>query len=84
MLKIYSRVINGFIIFKDIDNSNFILQVLTSFISIVSKKEEILILEGELIDNIVFVKDGRLALEISIDLNEPYKSIKNYLHKNFT
>ncbi len=56
LLKIYSKVINNFIIFKDINNSNFILQILTSFIPIKSKKEEEIILEGELIDNIVFVK----------------------------
>ena len=83
MLKIYSKVIKSFNIFKDIDNSYFILQVLTSFIPIISKKEEILILEGELIDNIIFVKDGRLSLEVSIDLSDPYKYIQNYLHNNF-
>ena len=83
LLKIYSKVVNGFKIFKDIDNSNFILQVLTSFIPIISKKEEIFILEGELIDNIIFVKDGRLSIEVSIDSNDPYASIQNYIHKNF-
>ena len=42
-----------------------------------------MILEGELIDNIIFVKDGRLSLEVTIDLNEPYKSIYNYFKNNF-
>ena len=42
--------------------------MLTSFIPIVTKKEEIIILEGDIIHNIVFVKDGRLQLELSIDL----------------
>jgi hypothetical protein len=83
LLRIYSKVINNFNIFKDVNNSNFILQILTSFIPIISKKEETLILEGELIDNIIFVKDGRLSLEISIDTSDPYKSIKNYLYTNF-
>ena len=83
LLKIYSKVINNFNIFKDVNNSNFILQILTSFIPIISKKEETLILEGELIDNIIFVKDGRLTLEISIDLHDPYKSIENYLYTHF-
>ena len=83
LFKIYSKVINGFIIFKDVDNSNFILQMLTSFIAIISKKEEIIILEGEIIQNIVFVKDGRLSMEIAIDLNNPYKSIHKYLEINF-
>ena len=83
LFKIYSKVINGFTIFKDVKNSNFILQMLTSFIPIVTKKEEIIILEGEFIQNIVFVKDGRLQLEVSIDLNDPLNSIITHLKNNF-
>ena len=83
LFKIYFNVINEFTIFKNVKNSNFIIQVLTSFIPIVSKKEEIIILEGEIIQNIVFVKDGKLSMEISIDLNNPIISIKNYLENNF-
>ena len=83
LFKIYSKVINGFTIFKDVKNSNFIIQMLTSFIPIIVKKEEIIFLEGEIIQNIVFVKDGRLALELVIDLNEPFKSIEKYVENNF-
>ena len=83
LLTIYSKEIDNFSIFKDVKNSSFVLQVLACFIPIVSKKEEILILEGEYIENIIFVKDGRLAMEIVIDLNEPYKSIQKYLDINF-
>ena len=57
--------------------------MLTSFIPIIVKKEEIIFLEGEIIQNIVFVKDGRLALELVIDLNEPFKSIEKYVENNF-
>ena len=56
--------------------------MLTSFIPIIGKKEEIIFLEGEIIQNIVFVKDGRLALEMVIDLNEPFKSIERYIENN--
>ena len=83
LIKIYSNVINGFNIFKEVNNSNFIYNILTSFIPIQAKKEEIIILEGEFIENIVFVKDGRVSMEISIDLNDPYNSIQKYLEKNF-
>ena len=83
LLKIYSNVINEFTFFKNVKNSNFIIQILTSFIPILSKKEEIIILEGEYIQNIVFVKNGRLSMEIAIDLNNPIISIKNYLENNF-
>ena len=83
LFKIYSKVINGFTIFKGVKNSNFIIQMLTSFIPILVKKEEIIFLEGEIIQNIVFVKDGRLALELVIDLNEPFQSIERYVENNF-
>ena len=83
LFKVYSKVINGFNIFKNVNNSHFILQMLTSFIPIISKKEEILILEGELIDNIIFVKDGRLSIEVAVDINEPYTAIKRYINNNF-
>ena len=83
LFKIYSKQINEFLIFKGVKNSSFILQMLTNFITIMSKKEEVLIVEGELIDNIIFVKDGRLVMEIIIDLNDPYKSIQKYLEINF-
>ena len=83
LFKIYSNVINGFKIFKGVGNSNFIHQILTSFIPIVSKKEEIIVLEGEIIQNIVFVRDGRLSIEIAIDINDPYQSIKKYAEINF-
>ena len=84
LFKIYSKIINGFTIFKDVKNSNFIFNVLTSFIPIISKKEEIIILEGEIIQNIIFVKDGRLSLEIFLNIKEPYKSIQKYLEMDLT
>ena len=40
LLKIYSKVIREFSIFKDVNNSRFVLQVLTSFIPITLKKED--------------------------------------------
>ena len=83
LFKIYSKVIRGFTIFRQANNSNFIYQVLTSFIPIVSKREEIILMEGEIIENIIFVKDGLLTLEIRIDLKDPYKSIRHYIETNF-
>jgi CRP-like cAMP-binding protein len=83
LLRIYSKVIREFSIFKNVNNSRFVLQVLTSFIPITLKKEEILLLEGEDVNNVIFVKDGRLSMEIAIDINDPYKSIQNYFENNF-
>jgi hypothetical protein len=84
LLKIYSKEIARFKIFKNVNNSNFIIQILTSFIPITMKKEEILLLEGEDVENIIFVRDGRLSMEMAVDLKDPYNSIQRYLDFNFS
>ena len=83
LFKIYSDVIKSFTVFRQVNNSNFIYQVLTSFIPIAFRKEEIILMEGEFIENIIFLKDGLLTLEISIELKDVYKSIRNYIENNF-
>ena len=40
---------------------------------ILSKKEDILVQEGDIIEEIIFIKKGILSLEIGIELNEPKK-----------
>ena len=83
LFKIYSKIINKFTIFKNVNNSNFIIQVLTSFIPLILKKDEIILFEGEVVENIIFVKDGKISMEITIDLKEPFTSIQNYLDLHF-
>jgi hypothetical protein len=42
-----------------------------------------LIKEDQLIDNVIFIIEGRLSLEIAIDLENPVNSIKKYLAKSY-
>ena len=83
LLTIYKQTINNLKIFRKCNNSDFILRLLNNFIPLFSKKNAILIHEGQLIENIIFVKNGRLALQAAIDIDEPEESIKNHLDKNF-
>ena len=83
LLAIHQQIIRRFIFFKGCENSDFILKVLTHFIPSYSKKNTFLIKEGEIIENIFFVKDGRLSLEAAIDLDDIEKSIKKYLEYQF-
>ena len=83
MFIIYGNIIKKFIFFKDCENSDFILRVLTSFIPLTTKKGAIILQEGEIIDNIVFVREGRLSLVATIDLDNPLLSIDNYLGEKF-
>ena len=83
MFIIYDTIIKKFNFFKECENSDFILRILTSFIPLSAKKGAFIIHEGELVDNIVFVKEGRLSLVAAIDLDNPISSIDNYLGNNF-
>ena len=83
LFEIHKEVITKFIFFNGCENSDFILRVLTHFIPLSSKKNAFLIKEGDIIENIFFVKDGRLALEAAIDLDNVEESIEKYLEYQF-
>ena len=84
LFTIHRQVIKHFKIFKKCQNSDFINQLLTNFIPLFSKKNAILIYENQLIENIFFVKEGRLSVEAAIDIQIPGKSINDYFHTKFT
>jgi hypothetical protein len=79
----HKNYINNFTFFKNCYNSNFIIYSVINFIPFTSKKNSLIINEDQLIDNVVFIIEGRLSLEIAIDLENPEKSIKKYLSKNY-
>ena len=83
LFTIHNQVIRNFKIFKKCQNSDFINQILTNFIPLFSRKNAILIYENQLIENIIFVKEGRLSLEAAIDIDSPEKSINDYIHSKF-
>jgi len=80
IMEMFKPIINYFVLFKDIDNSDFIVKVVTSLKPLVSIKGDILIQEGDFIKEIIFVKNGIISLNISIDLEHPENSLKKYLY----
>ena len=83
LLIINKDIIDNFIIFKDCKNTDFIIKMISSFTQTICRKESILIKEGDPVENIIFVKDGRLILEATIDLVKPFDSYKKYFTENF-
>ena len=83
LFQIHKNEIDRFTFFKDCDNSDFILKVLTHFIPIFSKKNIVLVGEGEFFENIFYIKNGRLAMEAIIDLDQIEMSIEKYLKYRF-
>ena len=82
IMEMYKHIIKNFVFFKEIDNSDFIVKVITSLKPLISFKGDILIQEGDYIKEIFFVKKGVIGLNICIDLLEPELSLKKYFGKN--
>ena len=79
IVEIYKPIIENFQFFKSFENSDFFVKIVTSLKSILSMKDDILIQEGDIIEDIIFIKNGVLTLEIIIDLNNAKKSIESHL-----
>ena len=82
IIEMYKPIINNFVFFKDIDNSDFIVKVVTSLKPLLSIKGDIVIEEGDFIKEIIFVKKGIINLNLSINIKDPESSLKKYLGEN--
>ena len=60
-MEIYKPIIENFQFFKSFENSDFFVKIVTSLKSILSMKDDILIQEGDIIEDIIFVKKGILT-----------------------
>ena len=83
IFSMYKYEIKNFNFFKGISNTNFISEVLYNLSSIICKKNEILLYENQIIEEIILVKDGQLSLELPIDLDNLETSINQYLSNKF-
>ena len=79
----YAIPIKKFHFFKGISNTNFLIETLSYLTPITGKKNEIIIKENEIIEDIYFVREGRLALEVPINMNNPEESTNKYLSEEF-
>ena len=82
IMEMYKQIIQNFIFFKEIDNSDFIIKVATSLKPLIAIKGDILIQEGDFVKEIIFVKAGVIGLNICIDLDHLDTSIKKFFGKN--
>ena len=83
LLITYQYEIKNFFVFKGCKNTDFIIQMCSAFIHSICEKETILIMEGKTVENIIFVKEGRLILEATINLSNPKESYEKYFRQNF-
>jgi len=71
IFEMYKPIINSFIFFKNFSNSDFIVRVILAFNPILALKNDLLIKDGDLVEDIIFVKRGTLALELPINITPP-------------
>ena len=82
IMEMYKYYIDRFIFFRDIDNSDFIVKVVTSLKPLLSFRGDLLVQEGDFVKEIFFVKKGVLSLNITIDRDNQEESIKKYFKVN--
>ena len=82
IISMNQQIISDFNFFKNIDNSDFIVKVVTSLVPIISIKNDIVVKEGNYITEIIFVKKGVISLNINFDLNNVEYSLNKYFYKN--
>jgi hypothetical protein len=80
IVEIYKPIIKNFHFFKSFENSDFFVKIVTSLKPILTMKDDILIQEGDVIEDIIFIKKGVLTLEILIDLDSPKESAEQHLN----
>ena len=56
IIEIYKPIIKNFQFFKSFENSDFFVKIVTSLKPILSMKDDILINEGDIIEDIIFIK----------------------------
>ena len=82
-LSMYKLPLKRFYFFKGISNSNFLVDILSYYSPKTASKDEILIKEDDIIEEILYVREGKLSLEIPINIDNPEESINKYLSYDF-
>ena len=83
LYEINKPLIEGLNFFKNFHNSVFILSAVTKLIPIITNKGDTIIEQNEIINNMIFVKQGRIGVELAVDMNNIYNNIDDYLNGNF-
>ena len=77
--EMYKPIIKNFIFFKNFQNTDFIVRVILAFKPIIAYKNDILVNEGDMVEDIMFVKKGVLSVELPINMLNPQENIDKFL-----
>ena len=83
LYEMYKPIIENFNFFKHFKNSEFVNRVISKLKPVLSVKNDLLLDQGEIIEDAIFVKQGRLSLEVKIDIDHPEKSVEKLLNEEY-
>ena len=78
--EMYKPIIKNFIFFKSFQNIDFIVRVILSFRPILAIKNDMLVNEGDFVEEIMFVKNGVLTVELPLNIQNPEENINKYIN----
>ena len=76
--EMYKSIIKNFIFFKNFQNTDFIVRVILSFKPVIALKNDILINDNDMVEDIMFVKKGSLSVELPINMTNPQENFDKY------
>jgi len=83
LYEMYKPIIENFNFFKDFKNSEFVNRVISKLKPVLAVKNDLLLEQDEIIEDTIFVKQGRLSLEVKIDAEHPEKSVEKLLNEEY-
>ena len=83
LYEMYKPIIENFNFFKNFKNSEFVNRVISKLKPVLAIKNDLLVEQGEIIEDTIFVKQGRLSLEVKIDTDHPEKSVEKLLNEEY-
>ena len=83
LYEINKPLIEGLNFFKNFRNSSFILNAVSKLVPIIAYQGDIVIEQNEIINSMLFVKQGRLSVELAVDMNEIQNKINDYISGDF-
>ena len=78
--EMYKPIIKNFIFFKNFQNTDFIVRVIQVFKPVIAYKNDILINDNDMVEDIMFVKQGVLSVELPINMSNLQENVDKYLN----
>ena len=80
--EMYKPIITKFTFFKNIDNIDFIVKVILAFRPVIAVKNDILVNDGDIVEEIAFVKKGVLIVQLLINFDNYEENAEKYSNMN--